>query len=418
MQTLTRIIQEFKSYSGYVRKFNKNVRLLLLMGIFSGLGMGIFSVDFNLYILSLGIDAGQLGKVLSMSPFAQMLAAIPIGFIAEMVGFRKVYVAIFAIAGIMQLMQGTAANLTLLSGAAFLYGLAAAGSFVVKLPYLNANSSPEERTHVFSVDGLLQGCAVAVGALIAGHLPNLLGIFTDDPVLRYRYTLYFAGFLTLCSLVPALFIKDEKPVVQVKLSLKPYLWGMDRFTFKGAVIEFFIGLTMGLIVPFMNVFFIYHMGTTREFFSSVEALVWIPTVIALSIGPLLALRKGLAKSISLARFLIPIFPIVLALTGSPWLGALAYWSYRAIFSMSQASWFSLAMTTSAPKSRVALSAWLEITFQIGMAIAALLTGALLARDNYTLPFFLSAGAALITATLTHLLITNHVKQSTAKAIAD
>ncbi len=38
---------------------------------------GIFAVDFNLYILSLGVTADTLGAVLSAAPFAQALASWP-----------------------------------------------------------------------------------------------------------------------------------------------------------------------------------------------------------------------------------------------------------------------------------------------------------------------------------------------------
>ncbi len=413
MNLLSRWFQGLRNYVGYFNRFNQNVRLLMLTSCLSGIGYGIFSVDFNLYILSLGFNPADLGRVLSMGPFAQILSAIPIGFVAEKMGYRRIYVAIFAIIGLMQFTQAAVVQLPWIAGAAFISGLAASGGFVVKLPFLNANTSDAERTHAFSMDSLLQGVFTALGALIAGYLPNLLTFLSADPSARYRYTLFFAAALTFLGLLPALLMRDTQRSTTVKISLKPYLWGMDLFTAKGAAIEFFIGLTMGLIVPFMNLYFIYHLGTTREFFSMVEALVWIPTSIALALLPIVALRRGVAESITMGRFLIPIFPLVLAFTGLPTLGALAYWAYRGLFSSTQSIWFSLAMATSQPKSRTALSAWLEITFQVGMAIAALLTGSYLARGNYTMPFVLSAGAALMTASLTHWFISVPLRRARA-----
>ena len=58
------------------------------------------------------------------------------------------------------------------------------------------------------------------------------------------------------------------------------------------------------------------------------------------------------------------------------------------------------MDTAAPRGKAAASAWLEITFWIGMAIAAPATGFLLARQSYTLPFLISAAAAVVTGFLT------------------
>jgi len=186
MQIVKRIQRWAASSFADVRLFSRNVKLMLLASTLTGIGYGIFSVDFNLYILSLGIDPGGLGQVLSAGPFAQMLAAIPIGFIAELIGFRKAFLVIYGLSGLAQLLEATAPTLPLISAGAFIGGLAGAGSFVVKLPFLNANCSPEQRTHVFSIDGLLQGATVAFGALLGGYVPNWVGSIVGAPAVAYR----------------------------------------------------------------------------------------------------------------------------------------------------------------------------------------------------------------------------------------
>jgi predicted MFS family arabinose efflux permease len=74
------------------------------------------------------------------------------------------------------------------------------------------------------------------------------------------------------------------------------------------------------------------------------------------------------------------------------------------------------MTTSTRKARGALSAWLEITFQLGMALAALATGELLARSNYLMPFLLSSIAAAITGVLTYIFILAPRRNTVEEAI--
>lgn len=411
MLLVQRINRAAQAYSRQVRSFNRNIWLLLSTSVLSGIAYGIFSVDFNLYILSLGISPAGLGWVLSAGPFAQMLAAIPIGFLAELVGYQRTFFAIFAISGVAQLAQVSVPDLKFISAAAFLGGLAIAGNFVVRLPYLNANVGSSERTHVFSVDSLLNGATFALGALIAGHLPNLMGFLTEDVTLRYRYTLLIAGGITILAAFPTLWIRDNAPPEKKKISLYPYLWGMDRFTAIGSVIEFFIGLSLGLVVPFMNLYFIYHLSSSREFFSTVEALAWAPVTAALMLAPLLANRLGPARFITLTRFMVPVSVLILAFTRQPAVASASYWSYRALFSVSQSVWFALAMASSARKARGALSAWLEITFQMGMALAALVTGMLIARSNYSLPFVFSSIAAAITGVLTYFFIATPRKQA-------
>jgi MFS family permease len=396
-----------RNYLQQIRKFNRNVRLLLLASMLSYLATGIFSVDFNLYILSLGIKPDQLGRILTAAPLAHMIAAIPIGFFAERLGFRKAFLVIYSVTGLALLFQVASSNVYLITGAAFVGGLAISGDFVVRLPFLSANVQDTERTHVFSMDAFLSGITFAVGALLAGFLPNLFRSLSLDLTTSYRTTLYFSGILMALAVIPVLMIKDHSHLEKRKISLSPYLWGMDRFTIKAATIEFFIGLTFGMIVPFMNIIFLYHLNTSREFYSTVEAFAFIPVILATLIGPILVARFGNVRAITLGRSLVPVFLIILAFTIQPLLGSASYWSYKALFSMSQSLWFAFAMATASKKSKAALSSWLEITFQIGMVVAAPTTGFLLSKSNYSLPFYVAAGAAVATAVLTWVFMIPH-----------
>lgn len=398
-------------YVQQIKRFNLNIRLLLLSSVLSGVAQGIISVDFNLYILSLGIDPDGLGRILSAGPFAHAVASIPIGFLGELLGYRTAFIAIYGIAGLSQLAQVATPNINLISIAAFVGGLALSGNFVVRLPFLAANVEGSERTHVFSVNSLLHSVTLAVGAVLAGHLPNLMSWLTNSLTLQYRYTLYIAGACTLVSVLPILFLEPHKKPKHQKISLYPYLWGMDKFTIKSAIIELFIGLTMGLILPFMNLYFIYHLGTSREYFSTVAALAVIPTTLAAALGPVLARRLGDFRAILLSRYIIPVTTITMALTTSALIGSGGYWLYRALFTMGQALWFAYAMAAAAKRAKVATSAWLEITFWLGQALAALITGSLLADANYVLPFYLSSAAAIATGVLTQVFVGQHDRKS-------
>jgi MFS family permease len=258
---------------------------------------------------------------------------------------------------------------------------------------------------------------LAIGSLLAGHLPNLMKVFTSSETLQYRYTLYLAGFFTLISVVPMFLIKTHKKPGPRKISLYPYLWGMDTFTIKSAIIELFIGLTMGLILPFMNLYFINHLGTSREYFSTVAALAVIPTMLAAAVGPLIASRLGDFRAIVASRYIIPVATVAMALTASPAIASGGYWLYRALFTMGQALWFAYAMAAAAKRAKVATSAWLEITFWLGQALAALITGSLLADANYVLPFYLSSGAAIATGVLTQVFVGQHDRAAKRVAAA-
>jgi MFS family permease len=392
-------------YLNQVRKFNRNIQLLWISSVLGGVSQGIFSVVFNLYILSLGYREDDLGRILSAGPFAHALASIPIGFLGEIIGYKGAFLAIYGLTGLSQLVQVATPQMQVISLAAFVGGLAMSGNFVVRLPFLAANVEGSERTHVFSLNSLLHGVTIALGALLAGHLPNLLTWLTPDLTLRYRYTLYVAGACTLLATLPILFIEKQVPRrKEVRISLQPYLWGVDAFTLKVATVELFIGLTMGLVSPFMNLYFIEHLGTSREFYSTIAALLFLPSTVFTVVGPALAVRFGTLRTVVASRLLIPLTTLILAFTGAPLVGTGAYWGYQALLSMSQSLWFAFVMEAASPKAKVATSAWLEITYWLGQGIAALVTGSLLAEANYVLPFLLSSGAAVTMGVLTQLFV--------------
>ncbi len=398
--------QDIKDYVTRIQNFNRNIHLLLLASIFGGIAQGMMDVNFNLYVLSLGITPESLGRILSAGPFAHAVASIPIGFLGEALGYRAAFILIYAVTGLSQLAQVAASQATLIAAAGFVGGLALSGNFVVRLPFLAVNSDPNERVHVFTLNSVLHGATYAVGSLLAGYLPNGLARLGLDLTLQYRYTLYFAGALTLLAVIPMFHLDTPKITQQhrSKISLSPYLWGIERFTVESSAVELFIGLTLGLVAPFMNIFFIYNLGTTREFFSAITALNVIPVTFTTLLGPMLALRLGRRRTITASRYIIPFTTLALALTSNAFFAAGAFWSYRALFSMSQALWFAYAMERATARSKMATSAWLEITFWIGQGFAALVTGALLGQSNYTLPFYLSTGAALVTAALTQFVV--------------
>ena len=247
----------------------------------NGVSGGIFLVAFNLYILSLGIAPDVLGGILSAGPFAQAVGSIPMGFLMEKIGFKKVFFIIYGVSGLAKILQVATGFVPVIAAAAFISGLALAGDFVVRLPFLAANSDPDQRAQVYSLNAIVYSVSMAAGSLFAGYMPNLIqDWFRTDLAITYRYTLFFAGLLALVAIIPFIMVKDQPPAHLRKISLAPYLWGMDRFTTQQAVVSLFVGISLGLTSPFMNIYYLYHLGATREFFGAMSALVIIPALIA------------------------------------------------------------------------------------------------------------------------------------------
>jgi len=64
--------------------------------------------------------------------------------------------------------------------------------------------------------------------------------------------------------------------------------------------------------------------------------------------------------------------------------------------------FSFAMDSATRKAKTATAAWMHVTFVLGQAIAGPVTGLLLARSRYAVPFYLSAAAMAVAGVLNYL----------------
>ena len=84
-----RLFRVLGEYNSQIRAFSPNARFYLLNVILTGLAMGGFRLIFNFYVLSLGFDEALLGNLITTSSFVALIAALPLGFLADIIGRRR-----------------------------------------------------------------------------------------------------------------------------------------------------------------------------------------------------------------------------------------------------------------------------------------------------------------------------------------
>ena len=80
---MSRVLRE---YASRVRAFKPNARFYLLNVTITGAAMGVFRLLFNFYVLSLGFDEALLGSLITTSSLSALLAALPMGYLADLMG--------------------------------------------------------------------------------------------------------------------------------------------------------------------------------------------------------------------------------------------------------------------------------------------------------------------------------------------
>lgn len=375
------MIGAIRQYLGTIRHLNRNIKLYLISNLLITLGFGAFQADFNLYILSLGMTPDFLGVILSLSPLTTAFSSIPIGFLAEKIGFKRSLIMVYIVLGLASFIQVVSASRWLIMAGSVLVGVVACGNFIIQLPFIS-HYTRGDRNQAFTLSMLVFYLAFAVGGLIGGYLPALLNPLTGSEALTFRIVLAAASLLIGLSSIPLYSLQEDKPDPKREISFAPYLQKMDANTVCFAIIELFIGASLAFIASFMNVIFVYYFKVSLEFYASTAAVLVIPTVLFLFLGPAIAARLGNLRTVLISRALTAVLAVFVMLTTNPFFGAAMFILFRSLLGFSQSLWFSFAVSTATRRSRMATSAWLEITFQIGMGIAALLGGRLIAAENY------------------------------------
>ena len=395
------MISKFRSLFQTEEGVNRNIKLYLLAVLLINIGFGVIEADFNLYILSMNMSPDFLGVILSLTPFAQVLAAIPIGFLAEKIGSKRSLILVNLVVGFSHLLRVFSPNQTLILLGSFILGTVRTGYFIIQMPFISQYAG-KQKDKEYSFASITIYSSTAIGNLIGGFLPVLLASLFINETSTYRTIMVWASLLIVMGTIPLFFLKKDKPADTRKISLSPYLKGIDKNTVRFAGIEFFLGTGFGFLLFYMNIIFVYYYKSNLQAYGTMSAVLIIPIVILLLAGPSLAKKYNGLRIILVTRILSSVFAVFTIITTNPLVGASAYIIFRSLIGAGTSLWLSFASSVATKRSRTATSAWLEITFQIGFIAAALGGGHLIARGSYPALGFISAGSMVIAYLLTNL----------------
>ena len=69
------------------------MKMFMLANILIQIGMGVFSVMYNLYIKELGFPETLNGKIISMTSLASALMLVPAGYLSDRLGRKRIIIA-------------------------------------------------------------------------------------------------------------------------------------------------------------------------------------------------------------------------------------------------------------------------------------------------------------------------------------
>ncbi len=391
---MNRLISLFRlpgKYASHIRAFQPNARLYLLNVILSGAVMGGFRLIFNFYVLSLGFDEALLGSLITASSFVALLAALPMGYLADLLG-RKISLVL----------SGALLSLTILvmalwqTEAAFysmniLSGIAQSLAGVTMSPFLMENSSEKERTYLFSFGQGLQMTMASVGNWLGGYLPTWMAQAqgaSPTSSLAYGSSIFVIGVGAALAVLPLLFLRTPKLERSQRAIFAPFQYAAQHPLLLSKLIlpMLLTSLGAGLVMPFMNVFFRVVHHQPDPVIGALFAWGSLAMGIGLLIAPPLAERIGKIQLVVISQALSIPFLILLGFSPVFWVGAAAYYIRLTLMNMSSPVYQTFIMEHVDPSSRATVASLTSMAWNFGWAFSPTVSGWLQVRYGFAPPF--------------------------------
>jgi len=255
-----RLFRVLGEYSSQISAFSPNARFYLLNVILTGAVMGVFRLIFNFYVLSLGFDEALLGNLITTSSFVALIVALPMGYLADIIGRKGSLVLSGALLSISILTMALWQSETSFYSMNVLSGIAQSLAGVTMSPFLMENSNEKERTYLFSFGQGLQMTMASVGNWVGGYLPTWMGnaknvIATSSTA--YGDSILIIGIGAALAIIPLVFLTSPKLTHSQRAIFAPFQYAAKNPLLLTKLIlpMLLTSLGAGLVMPFMNVFF-------------------------------------------------------------------------------------------------------------------------------------------------------------------
>jgi MFS family permease len=387
---------------------SRNAKLYLMAIVLQGLGSGIWAVIFNYYLnlRSVNFQMDFIGNISTASIIATGLVALPAGLLCERIGSKRT-ILIGIMASLINPAQIWILQPTVLLVASFASGLIGTLSWVASAPFMAENSSPKERTHLFSFSWTLMIVMGVVGSYIGGVMPDLfnatLGLPTgaDGSATGYRVSLAISVVLSLSAVLPILFVRESKKLQKQKmvdlLSLRNVK--SSRTIIKFMIPTAIIGFGAGFIVPLFNVFFKNRFFATQAEIGIMSSLSNVTLGIGTLVAPALSRRLTKAKSVALCEYLSMPFIMLTTLSPSLTWAATAYIARNALMNMAGPIGTALQMELVTPTERATTNGLMVMADNIPRGITVSISGIMMTGSDFFTPFLFTTVTYFIASSL-------------------
>jgi MFS family permease len=390
-------------FKAWASRFNlgKGFWSFFASSFFFDLGMYVFFVLYNLYLLDRGVKENVVGLVASASAIGGIAGAIPAGLLAHRFGLKKALLTCLTMVPLIFALRSILASEILLILLAFLGGLFITIWAVCISPAISALTSDKSRAVGFS-SIFSSGIAIGIlGGQVGGRLPGWLGtVASTASAERTKQLALLAacGFVAF-ALIPISRIKFSAPPVNERKVypsgrfIKRYLAAIAVWTLAGATFD-----------PFFNMYFSKHLHMSLEQIGSVYSYAQLSQVVAIMATPFIFRKFGMVDGIAYLQVAAAITLGILATCSRVPAASVVYVGYMALHWMTEPGIMLFLMNRVAPEERTGASALNFLVINISSALAAAVAGASFSKFGYPLVLTVASIIGLAAAFFFRLMV--------------
>ena len=379
-----------------------SAKLFLTGKISQGIGNGILNVTLQLYLTSLGFSGSTLGSVFMMMALSSAILTMPIGFIADRVGKRKLlFLGLCSIIVAIIVFLGTQSPTMIMFS--FLCIGVSNSTFVVLNPLLSLLFSDEDMDKAFSLWFSLGVVTQSLSSLL-GYIPpllvNSLGITFQR---AYWYLLAF-GSLFLIGQCVFFFLSAGGEVVDTSKKNVSFFISSRDLILKFSILAFLTSVALGVFVTLFPFYINQRLGIQSDALGMLFFLSSFASAAAQMTAPKISVRLGSVKTIALVIGLAVPFYMLIPYLNNFAAVSLCYIVMFSLVAMVNPLSISIYMRNLVADEKSTANG-IRMTFmQSGNVVGPWLGGRLMDNVSLGFPALVGGGIYAITSVLTLFLL--------------
>jgi predicted MFS family arabinose efflux permease len=417
---LHKIADGISDYRNHLKLFSRNVRLYLLASFLIGLTFAGYMLLLNLYLREQGSSEAFIGSILSAGAVGMTIASIPAAFILRRIRLKRILLSTTVIYGFSIIFLTWLPVGGYLAIISFTAGTALTFYRVAAAPFFMRNSTPRERTYIFSLNFGVMLLASMTGSLVFGRMVTVLSDAMGNMIEAYRWTFLVSVGLGLLAAVPFSMIKaadprEENEKGEFSLALVKRQAGLYTKLF---LPYFVVGSGAGLIIPFLNLYFRDRFGQPPDKIGLFYFAVHGTMLLGILAGPVLARKMGLVRTLVSTQLISIPFMVVLAYSYSLPVAFVAFLMRGALMNLGQPIGRNFGMEMVSKSEQALVNALLMVGWTSSWMVSTAIGGKLIEVHGYTLPLMLAVVLYIVSSVLYYIFFRNSERKTSSGYIVE